>query len=187
MNNFLFLAAAAPKTESDSMVMEMVHKFEGVGVNASSLLAQFIVFLTLAFLLKKFAFDPILAVMDERRRKIAESLENAEKIKKELVEAEATRREIISKANAEATALIEEAKKSADLVGSKRIAEATAQAESVLLRADEAARRDREKLMSDLKKEVAGMVVRTTAKVVGRVITAEDEARLRQEAAGSLS
>ncbi len=185
MNDFLILAAS--DAESSSMVSDMALKFEGVGVNASGLIAQFIVFVTLAFLLKKFAFDPILKVMDERRNQIADSLKNAEKIKGELALAEATRKEIIQKANADATALIEEAKKSADVIGGKKIAEATAQAESVLLRAEEASRRDRDKIMSDLKKEVAGLVVQTTAKVIGRTLTPEDDSRLRKEVVSHVS
>jgi F-type H+-transporting ATPase subunit b len=185
MNDFLILAAST--AESGSMVSDLVHKFEGVGVNASSFTAQFLVFVTLAFLLKKFAFDPILGVMDERRTQIAESLKNADKIKRELALAESTRKEIIQKANTEATALIEEAKKSAELIGSRKISEATAQAESVIQRAEEASRRDRDKLLSDLKKEVAGLVVQTTAKVIGRTLTAEDDSRLRQEVTSHVS
>jgi F-type H+-transporting ATPase subunit b len=185
MKHYLFLAAA--DAHSEGIVDGLVHKFEGVGVNTGGLLAQIIVFAVLAFLLKKFAFDPILAVMDQRRKEIEQSLTNAEKIKQELALAESTRKEIIQKANTDAVTLIEEAKKSADVIGGKKIAEATAQAESVLKRAEETAVRDRDKLLADLKKEVAGLVVQTTAKVLGKVITPEDESRLRQEVTGQVS
>lgn len=185
MNDLLFLAAA--EAQSDGIVPGLVRKFEGVGVNTGGLIAQIIVFAVLAFALKKFAFDPILAVMDQRRKEIETSLANAERIKKELALAEATRKEIVLRANADAMALIEEAKKSADALGGKKMAEAAAQAEAILKRAEETALRDREKLLSDLKKEVASLVIQTTGKVLGRSITPEDEARLRQEVVGSVS
>ncbi|MDZ4787889.1 MAG: F0F1 ATP synthase subunit B [Blastochloris sp.] len=185
MNDLLFLAAA--EAQSDGIVPGLVRKFEGVGVNTGGLIAQIIVFAVLAFALKKFAFDPILAVMDQRRKEIEASLANAEQIKKELAEAEANRKEIVRQANVDAMALIEEAKKSADALGGKKMAEAAAQAELILLRAEETALRDREKLLSDLKKEVASLVIQTTGKVLGRTITSEDEARLRQEVVGSVS
>lgn len=186
MKDFIFLAAAAD-AQSEGIVGGLVRKFEGVGVNTGGLIAQIIVFAILAFALKKFAFDPILAVMDQRRKEIETALANAEKIKAELAQAELARKDIILKANADAMALIEEAKKSADVLGGKKINEASAQAEAILKRAEETALRDREKLLADIKKEVASLVIQTTGKVLGKIITPEDEKRLRQEVVAQVS
>jgi len=61
-------------------------------------LAQVISFVIVALVLRRFAYKPILAVLEERRRKIEEGQLNAEKIKRELAEAEKRYQEIVAKA-----------------------------------------------------------------------------------------
>ena len=78
------------------------------GVNWGLFISQLIAFSIVAVLLNKFAYKPVLEVLEQRKAKIAEGLENADKIKAELEQAESTRKEIIEKANAQANALIEE-------------------------------------------------------------------------------
>src|SRR6266446_7225871 len=83
------------------------------GWNWKLFLSQVISFGIVAFLLQRFAYKPILALLDERRRKIEEGQLNAEKIKKELAEAEKRYQEILAKANADAQKMIDEARESA--------------------------------------------------------------------------
>jgi F-type H+-transporting ATPase subunit b len=175
MINALFFAASA---EGGNLVSELSHQF---GVDGPKLLSQFIVFTVVAIVLKKFAFDPILKTLDERRTKIEEGLANAEKIKKELAEAEATRKDIIHKANDQANGLIAEATKAASVQGEKRLQEAVAQAEQVIKKANEATVLEREKMLQELKAEVASLVVDTTSKVAGKVLNADDQKRLNDE------
>ncbi len=67
---------------------------ETFGWNWKLFLSQVISFCIVAFLLQRFAYKPILALLEERRRKIEEGQLNAEKIKKELAEAEKRYQEI---------------------------------------------------------------------------------------------
>src|SRR5436189_131023 len=64
-------------------------------------------------LLYFFAYKRVLAMLEERRQKIAEGLANAEKIKAELARTEAQRAEVLAQANTQATRLIEEARAAA--------------------------------------------------------------------------
>src|SRR5438309_11353446 len=82
------------------------------GWNLWLFLSQVISFIIVALLLRRFAYKPILAVLEERRRRIEEGLLNAEKIKKELAEAEKRYAEILAKANADAQKMIDEARES---------------------------------------------------------------------------
>ncbi|MDX6767227.1 MAG: F0F1 ATP synthase subunit B [Candidatus Methylacidiphilales bacterium] len=187
---FTFLLAETAHAEaaaSGDIAHDLAAKFHDLGVYLPGLVSQIVVFLLLGLALKKFAFGPVLAVLDERRKNIEQSLRNAERIKQELEEAEKTRAELIKKANEQATALIEEARASADKIGGQKIQEAIAQAENVLRKAEEASARDRERIMSEIKQQMGQLVVATTAKVVGRTLTPEDQARLQKEALGSLS
>src|SRR5438445_10360027 len=86
---------------------------ETFGWNPWLFLSQVISFVIVALLLRRFAYKPILAVLEERRRRIEEGQLNAEKIKKELAEAEKRYQEILAKADADAQNMIDEARKSA--------------------------------------------------------------------------
>src|ERR1051326_1735638 len=79
-----------------------------MGVDWPHFIAQVISFAIVALLLQRFAYKPILNVLEERRQRIAEGLANAEKSKAELARAEAQRQEILAQANTQANKLIEE-------------------------------------------------------------------------------
>src|ERR1700731_832820 len=97
---------------------------ETFGWNPWLFLSQVISFVIVAFLLRRFAYKPILAVLEERRRKIEEGQLNAEKIKKELAEAEKRYQEILAKANADAQRMIDEARASAAHLSERKQQEA---------------------------------------------------------------
>jgi len=134
-------------------------------------------------LLRQFAYKPILAVLEDRRRKIEEGQLNAEKIRKELAEAEKRYQEIVAKANADAQRMIDEARESSAHLAERKQQEAIAAAEQIVAKAKEAAAFEHERQMQNLKRELGRLVIDTTAKVTGKVLTPEDEKRLQEEAA----
>jgi F-type H+-transporting ATPase subunit b len=150
-------------------------------------LSQVISFCIVAFLLRRFAYKPIMAVLEERRRKIEESQINAEKIKQELAEAEKRYQEILAKANADAQRMIDEARESAAHLSERKQQEAVTAAEQIVAKAREAAALEHERTMESLKREVGRLVVDTTAKVTGKVLDSDDQRRLQEEAARQLA
>lgn len=176
--SFLHLASFA--ADSAQQAKEIGQIF---GFNWHLFLSQIVSFSIVALMLQKFAFKPIIAVLEERREKIAESLRNAEKIKEELAGAEVKSREIIAKADAEAKNIIAESRKTADAVAEKREQQAVLEAERILTNAREASAAEREKVMAGLRREFGRLVIDTTAKVTGKVLSAEDQKRLNEEAA----
>ena len=153
------------------------------GWNWKLFLAQVVSFCIVAFLLRRFAYKPILAVLEERRRNIEQGQLNAEKIRKELAEAEKRYQEILAKANADAQRMIDEARESAAHLSERKQQEAIAAAEQIVAKAKEAAALEHERQMQNLKRELGRLVVDTTAKVTGKVLTPEDQKRLQEEAA----
>ncbi|MEO0453043.1 MAG: F0F1 ATP synthase subunit B [Verrucomicrobiota bacterium] len=158
-----------------------------LGVYWPKLIAQVINFTIILLVLRFFVYKPILKKLEERRTKIADSVANAERIKKELEEAEIARAERIKQANAEAAKLLAEARESADNLGARKVQEAIAQAEGVLKKAEEAAIREREEMMKQLRAEMGRLVVDTTSKVVGKTLTDADRKRLQDEAVSQIS
>src|SRR5256712_3161947 len=151
------------------------------GLDAPHFCAQVISFCIVTFLLYRFAYKRVLGVLEERRQRIAESLANAEKIKAELARTEAQRQETLTQANAQANKLIEEARAAAARVQEQETQKAIAAAEQIIAKARDAAAQDHARMLAELKREVGRLVVETTAKVTGRILTAEDQQRLAEE------
>ena len=162
------------------MVSETAQTF---GWNWQLFLAQVVSFSIVAFLLRRFAYKPILAVLEERRRRIEEGLLNADKIKQELAEAEKRYAEILAKGNEQAQRMIDEARQSSAHLIERKQQEAISNAEQIIAKAREATVLERERSMAEMKRELGRLVVDTTAKVTGKVLTADDQKRLQEEAA----
>ena len=152
------------------------------GVDWPHLTAQIINFCILAFLLHRFAYRPILQALEERKQRIADSLANADKIKTELAKTETLRQEILDQANTQANQLIAEARAAAERLRETETQKAIATAEQIVAKAREATVLDHARIMNELKQEIGRLVVSTSAKVVGRILTREDQQRLIEEA-----
>jgi F-type H+-transporting ATPase subunit b len=126
-------------------------------------------------------------MLEVRRQQIAGGLANAEKIKAELAQTEVQRREVMMQAKAEATKFIEEARSAAARLRAEEAQKAIAAAEQTLAKAREAAELDRARVFTELRQEVGRLVVQTTAKVAGKVLTLEDQTRLAEETARQLT
>jgi len=151
------------------------------GVDWPHFISQVISFAIVAFLLQRFAYKRVLAVLEERRQRIAEGLANAEKIKAELARTEQQRLEVLTQANTQATKLIEEARAAAARVQEQETQKAIAAAEQIMAKAREAAAADHARMLTELRREVGRLVVQTTATVTGKILTPDDQRRLAEE------
>jgi len=157
------------------------------GVDWHPFIAQVISFCIVAALLYFFAYKRVLAILEERRQRIADGLANADKIKAELQRTEASRLEVLNTANTQANKLIEEARAAANRVREDETQKAIASAEAIIAKAREAAAAERSKMLTDLKREVGRLVVNTTATVTGKILTADDQKRLAEETAKQIA
>src|SRR5436190_20615971 len=97
---------------ADSLGEMVKQTGETFGFDTKIFLSQVISFILVALVLRRFAYKPILAALEERRQRIAEGLLTAEKIKQQLAEAEQRHPEILTKANAQAQKMIDDARDS---------------------------------------------------------------------------
>jgi F-type H+-transporting ATPase subunit b len=157
---------------------DIAHQF---GVTWPTFIAQVISFTIVALLLRRFAYRPILHMLEFRRQSIAESLANADKIKTELAKTDAARQEILVRANEQAAKLIEEARDAAAKVLEQETQKAIATANQIVAKAREANEADLARMKRELRNEVGRLVVETTAKVTGKILTMDDRQRLAEE------
>lgn len=180
MNQFIFLAQAGIVEKAQ----EIGRTF---GVDKSRLISSIISFTIVCVLLYFLAYKRVLAMLEERRQRIAEGLANADKIKQQLAQTEEQRLEVIRQANGQATKLIEEARAAAARVQEQETQKAIAAAEQIITKAREAAAADHARMLAELKREVGRLVVQTTATVTGKILTPEDQRRLAEETAKQVS
>lgn len=154
---------------------------EQFGFQKQLFFSQVISFSVVCFLLHRFAYKPILKVLEERREKIAEGLANAEKIKAELAKAQVKVQEILTQAGAQGNKMIEEARQSAAKVLEVESQKAIATANDIITKARQASEAELVRMKTELRKEVGRLVVNTTTKVTGKILTADDQARLADE------
>ena len=161
--------------------------FTQFGVTWPKFLAQVILFLTVYLILKKFAFGPIIAIFEERRKTIEDAQSNAEKIKRQLAESELRCQEILRKANSDAQRIIEEGRASSDATAQKHLQQAIKDAEGIIEKANENVELERARMVAEVKKEMVHLVVDTTSKVVGKVLSESDQERLAAETTKQLA
>ncbi|HUR47753.1 MAG TPA: F0F1 ATP synthase subunit B [Candidatus Saccharimonadales bacterium] len=173
MHDFIILAAA-----TENPIQEISRTF---GFNTHHFVAQVISFLLVAGLLYKFAYKKILDVLEERRQTIAQGLANAEKIKHELANAQAKAQEILTQANAQGNKLIEEARQSAARVSEAETQKAITTANEIIAKARLASEAELARMKAELRREIGRLVVATSAKVSGKILSPEDQQRLADE------
>jgi F-type H+-transporting ATPase subunit b len=157
------------------------------GVYWPNFIAQVILFVIVYFVLRKYAFGPVVTMLEERRRRIEEGQINVERIKKQLAEAQAKYEEILAQANAESQRLLEEVRQSSERLAENKRQQAVAEAEQVMIKARESMEQERERTMVELKRDFGRLVVETTAKVTNKALTPEDQQRINEEALRELA
>ena len=163
--------------EGGGQIGEIARTF---GVDWAHLGAQTISFAIVCAVLYKFAYQRVLAMLEERRQQIALGLANAEKIKVELDRTEAQRQEVMAQAHTKAAKFIEEARAAAAHVRAEETQKAIAAAQQILIKARQVAAQDHERMLADLKREVGRLVVQATTNVTGRILTPDDHRRLAE-------
>lgn len=179
-----FLAAAEAPAATGNPLVDIPNAF---GLNAWAFFSQVISFSIVAFLLHRFAYKPILGALEARRARIEEGLANARMVDEKLAEAQKQVEEVLAKANANANNVIEEARAAAKLVSERENQRAVQQAADIVQKAREAGEAEQKRLMAELKKDLSRLIVETTAKVTGKVLTAGDQKMITDEATRELA
>ena len=164
--------------------MEILKQF---GVDWPHFIAQLILFLIVYFVLNRFAFAPLLKVLEERRKRIEEGQLNAEKIKKQLAEAELRYQEILRKANDDVQVMIDESRKNNEAFSQREMEKAVKESAAIVERARHEITSERNRMVDEVKREMVSLVVKTTAQVAGKVLSSEDQKRLSEEASKELA
>ena len=162
---------------------DLIHK---LGIEWKLLLAQIVNFVILFIVLKKFLYKPLINLMNRRQQKIAEGLEKAKMGEEEFAKIAELKERELAKIQKEAEGLIQKAKE----IGDKKQQEILKEAEEKTRKIVEEARGrieiEKEKMLKELRSDIANLVVNATEKVLREKLDEAKEKKLISEALGKL-
>lgn len=136
---------------------------------------QSIIFIGLLFLLRKYAWGPILSAVNERETSIKDALASAEAARSEMETLQSDNQRILKEARAEKEALLKEARSTrAELINSAK-EEAQLEAEKILTQAQEAIQNEKRAAISELKEQVGSIAMDIAEKVLQKELESKDK------------
>jgi F-type H+-transporting ATPase subunit b len=158
---------------------------EKLGINWGLLVAQLFNVVLIVWLLTMFLYRPVLNMLNERTRRIQDSLKEAEQVKEQLARANQDYDAKLAQARQEAAAILAQAQERAKAQEAEIVAQARQEAERVRAEAREQASQERDRLLRDLKGQMAELVTLTASRVLGEELKANHD-RLIEESLASL-
>ena len=140
-----------------------------------------ITFLLLFYVLAKFAWKPLLSMLEQRENLIKDSLENAEKAREDLDKLNAESEAIISKARSEAQSILSEGNAAADKIKEDTITKAKDEASKIREDAQHQIQVEKDKAISDIRKEVVDISISVAEKLINKNISEQDNNTLIEE------
>ena len=140
------------------------------------------VFLTLLFLLKRFAWGPLLAALEERQAGIRKSLDDADTAKRELAEVQAKASALIGQARTEAETILSEARTDGARIRQELREAAQKEAETIARNAQQQIQLERDRAVSEIRQQAVELSVMIASKLIRRNLTREDNEALINEA-----
>lgn len=135
----------------------------------------FVAFLLVFFILKKFAWKPILETLKERETGIAEAIASADKIKTEMAALKNENEALLAQAREERAVLIKEAKETANKMVSDAKEKARAEYDRIVADAQSAITQQKNAALTDVKNQVGSLVIEVAEKVLRRELANKAE------------
>ena len=136
---------------------------------------QSMIFIGLLFLLRKYAWGPILSAVNERETSIKDALASAEAARTEMESLQSDNQRILKEARAEKEALLKEAHSTrADLINTAK-EEAQAEADKILTQAQEAIQNEKRAAINELREQVGTIAMKKKKKVLQKELENKDK------------
>jgi len=123
------------------------------------------------FILRKFAWGPILSSLNQREKTIADSLESAERVKREMVQLKNENEELMQRAREERSAMLKEAKETRDKMVNDAKEQARVEANKIIAEAQQAINAQKMAAITEVKNQVGKLVIEVTEKVLRKELS----------------
>ena len=145
----------------------------GLGINGWFLAAQIVNFLILLLILYFFAYKPVMKMLDERSRKIRESMDEVQKVKDQAAQTEEEFKKKIEAASKEGQEVIARAMRTGEEARQRAQLEAKQEAQGLVEKARVEIQRERDETIGELRQEFADLTVVAAEKVIGQSLDKE--------------
>ena len=136
---------------------------------------QSMIFIGLLFLLRKYAWGPILSAVNERESSIKDALASAEAARTEMESLQSDNQRILKEARAEKEAMLKEALSTrAELINTAK-EEAQAEADKILTQAQEAIQNEKRSAINELREQVGSIAMDIAEKVLQKELENKDK------------
>ena len=156
-----------------------------MNINAT-LLGQTVAFVIFIAICWKYVWPPIIAIMEEREKRIADGLEAAKKADDSLEEAKLAFDKEIDQAKSEAAGILEKANSRASQIVGDASSKAEVEAEKIMASASTSIENDTNKAKEELRQQMSDIIIDTTQKILGDEISAEKHDDILKKAAKEL-
>lgn len=137
-----------------------------LGINPLGLLAQIINFFIILWLLKKFLYGPVMTVIQERQKKIAQSMDDVKKIEERLGKMENTIHKKLTEADRQVNQIIIEAKTSGQKIQKQAQSQAQAEAKKIISQAEARLKIKEQQMIKKVEGKVADLAIVMTEKII---------------------
>jgi len=141
-----------------------------LGLDIPLLISNLIGFIILLVVLYFFAYKKILSTFDERSRRIKESMEIAESVKEQSTNAEEEIKKQIQIASQQGQEIIARATQTSEEIRAKAQVQAKQDAETIIVRAQQAINAERDSAIDELRQEFADLTIMAAGKVIGETL-----------------
>lgn len=155
--------------------------FSGFGINAVAFLSQLVSFGIVFIILQRFLLPAVIKMLDQRQAIIREGVENAERARRDLTEANARAEQILIDARREAQQTIDRAAKVAQEEANRIQEEARQRAEQIGQQQVARIQQEANRARNELSRLVINLSIDAAGKVVGRSVNSDDNRRLVEE------
>ncbi len=152
--------------------------FRALGLDVKILIAQFINFAILLFVLYKFGYKPVFALLEDRKKKIEKGVHDAEKSGEKLKEIEEKEKKVLAAAKKEAFVIIEKAKEQAEKRQGEIIKKAKEEVGEIINQEKAKIQQEKAKTLKELKREVVGLVAVSLEKILGEKMDGKKDEEL---------
>lgn len=161
--------------------------FKSFGIQPVFLLAQIVNFLIILYLLKRFFYKPIVKILEDRKKKIEESLKNADLIEERLQKTDEKSAQILEEAQNSARTLIADAKKEAENISQQASLEARKIIEAALVEAKVQIEAQKVSMQKQLEHETLSLVEAVVKRVLGRSLKTNERRQLTDKALNDIT
>ena len=153
--------------------VESTGGLNALGINLKIFLAQLVNFLVVLWVLRKWAYTPIVKILEGRSEKIAKSMEDAEKIEKRLLDLENERETVLKKARDQAVKMAEETKTEIDHRREEMIKKAKGDVAGIVVSGKKQLQLEKELMLKETKKEMIEISLMVTKKILAKILAEE--------------